>query len=48
MKFSAVNEIEVEDDEVIDYIKNHFRPEDIFEDADLEDWANNNGFIKEE
>lgn len=35
-------------DESIDWIKNNLSPEDVFDRIQLEDWANNNGFVLED
>jgi len=34
--------------EAISFIKRNFEPSDVFDDNKLEDWAKNNGFVKEE
>jgi hypothetical protein len=33
---------------MVNYVKANYYPEDIFEVYELEKWANENGFIKEE
>jgi len=49
--FLIKNNIEIDDiyseHEIIEFIKNN-KPEEVFEDSVLEDWAERNGFIKEE
>ena len=35
-------------EDVIDWMKLNLRPEQIFNESDLENWAENNGYIKEE
>jgi hypothetical protein len=35
-------------DRVAEYINDNLRPEDIFEDVELEEWATDNGFVKPE
>ena len=39
--------VEVDDDEIIDYIRMNMRPEDVFSEAELREWALDNGFIEE-
>lgn len=38
--------IDVDDDEIIDYIRMNKRPEDVFSESDLKDWALDNGFVE--
>ena len=40
--------IDVDDDEIIDYIASNKRPEDVFSEAELREWALDNGFVEEE
>lgn len=40
--------IKVDDDEIIDYIASTKRPEDVFSEAELREWALDNGFVEEE
>jgi hypothetical protein len=35
-------------DKVVEYIRDNLRPEDIFEDDELEEWAKDSGFVKPE
>lgn len=35
-------------DEAIDWINDHMEPEEVFKNSALEDWAEENGFVKEE
>jgi hypothetical protein len=35
-------------DQITDFIRYEYNPEDIFDDDDLEHWAESNGYIKEE
>lgn len=35
-------------DKVVEYIKDNMHPDDIFEDAELSVWAEDNGFVKPE
>lgn len=35
-------------EDAIQHIKDNFSPADIFNENELEDWAENNGYIKEE
>ena len=36
------------EDKIKRYVAKQYLPKDIFTDAELEDWAKNNGFVKEE
>ena len=45
--YPSINSVEVEDSEVIDFIKASYNPEDVFPESELESWAESNGFIKE-
>jgi hypothetical protein len=47
-KFDAINEVEVDDDDVVKYVQANFRPEEVFPVDELKDWAECNGFIEEE
>lgn len=38
--------VNVDDDEIIDYIKSNKRPEDVFSEAELREWALDNGFVE--
>jgi hypothetical protein len=40
--------VNVDDDEIIDYIKMNKRPEDIFSESELREWALDNGFVEEQ
>lgn len=40
--------INVDDDEIIDYIAQNKRPEDVFSTDELRAWALDNGFVEEE
>jgi hypothetical protein len=33
---------------ILDYVSRNFEPGDVFDDVDLENWARENGFIKED
>ena len=35
-------------EDVVDFIRDHFDPEDIFDESALEDWAEENGWSQEE
>ena len=39
--------VEVDDDEIIDYVGRNMRPEDVFDDDQLREWALYNGFVEE-
>jgi hypothetical protein len=41
-------DVTVNDDEIIDYVKKNYGCEDVFPVSELEDWAENNGFVREE
>jgi hypothetical protein len=34
-------------DEAIDWIKNNLKPDDVFDNKELESWAESNGYIQE-
>ena len=38
--------VEVDDDEIIDYVGRNMRPEDVFYDDQLREWALDNGFVE--
>lgn len=38
---------EVADEDLIDHVQNNFKPEDIFDSKELEKWAEENGYTKE-
>lgn len=40
--------IDVDDDEIRDYVGRNMRPEDVFDDDQLRAWALDNGFIEED
>ncbi len=40
--------VNVDDDEIIDYINSNKRPEDVFSEAELREWALDNGFVEEQ
>ena len=40
--------IEIDDDEITDYVAANFQVDDVFPKEELEEWAENNGFVKEE
>lgn len=35
-------------EEAIDWISHNLEPEDVFDDANLREWARDNGFVEEE
>ena len=35
-------------DKVVEYISDNLRPEDVFEEDELKEWANDNGYVKPE
>jgi hypothetical protein len=41
-------DVKIDDDEIIDYVKSNYAPEDIFDRRDLEDWATGEGHVIEE
>ena len=43
-----IAEVSIPDDDVIDYVKKNYRPEDIFDTDELKNWAENNGFVEED
>lgn len=45
--FSDINIVDIEDKAIIEWVKDCLRPEDVFPESDLEDWAESNGFVKE-
>ena len=46
--YPNINEVDVDDTVVLEYVVATFNPEDVFPDNELRDWAINNGFIEEE
>ena len=48
MKIYHNDDIEIDDDEVLGEVAKKFSPEDVFTKYDLEDWAESNGYVKEE
>lgn len=40
-------EIKIDDDEIIAYIQKNKRPDEVFEERELRDWALDNGFVEE-
>ncbi|MBW2012047.1 MAG: hypothetical protein JRI32_10570 [Deltaproteobacteria bacterium] len=43
-----INSVDIDESEIVDYVKENFSPEDVFPEKELEYWAESNGFIKEE
>jgi len=41
-------DVEVDDDEIRDYVGKNMYPEDVFDDDQLRTWALDNGFIEED
>lgn len=39
--------VNVDDDDIIDYIASNKRPEDVFSKDELRNWALDNGFVEE-
>lgn len=50
MKFdySAVLEAEIDDSDVIEAVAAKFAPEEVFPKRELEQWAEENGYVKED
>jgi hypothetical protein len=46
-KFDCRADIEICDTEVMNYVKEHFYPEDVFCNEKLKLWAEENGFVKD-
>jgi len=39
--------IDITGDTILDWIAGQFSPEEVFDESDLENWASQNGFVKE-
>lgn len=48
VEFSSrdISTVDIEESALIDYIKTNYSPDDIFPDDELEDWAERNGYVK--
>ena len=42
-----IDEIAIDDNIIKEHVTGAFDPEDIFEEKELQEWAENNGYIKE-
>jgi hypothetical protein len=40
--------VDVDLDDIVMHIKDYYEPQDVFKSKELEDWALNNGFIRDE
>jgi len=38
----------IDDGDVLDWVKSNYNPEDVFGNGELEHWAENNGYEKED
>jgi hypothetical protein len=48
METQVIAEVEIDDDEIINYIQKCYDPEDIFDEKVLAVWALDNGYVLEE
>lgn len=39
-------EVEIGSSEIIDWVANYFKPDDIYSEQELSEWAERNGFVK--
>ena len=46
--YPNINEVDVDDETVVDYVQGNFSPEEVFPQSELEGWAKANGFIRDE
>jgi hypothetical protein len=44
----AVNNIDIDEDVILEEVKKNFYPEDVFSVEQLDRWAEENGYVKEE
>jgi len=43
-QFDVDGQVEINDDDIIAYVKKAFRPEDVFDESELEAWAEGEGW----
>ncbi len=46
--YPNLNLVEVDDTAVLSHVKNEYSPEQVFDESELEHWAESNGFVREE
>ena len=46
--YPDINQVDIDEDAIVEYVKSNFNPEDVFPESELESWAESNGFIREE
>lgn len=46
--FDTRMSVDIDDDDIIEWVKKNKNPEDVFSKDELSDWVDDNGFIKEE
>ena len=46
--YPNINEVDVDDETVVDYVQGNFSPEEVFPQSELEGWAKANGFVRDE
>ena len=46
--YRDINSVDIDEEAIIKYAQGTLTPEQVFPENELEDWAKNNGYIKEE
>ena len=45
--FSKEVDVEISEDDILDWVAKNYSPDDVFTGSQLEDWAKHNGYIQE-
>lgn len=40
--------VDIDEDEILDYVKRNYGPSEVFDDSDLDEWAIDHDYIKQE
>ena len=43
--FNFVNSVEISNEDIFDYVKNNFSPENVFTKEELDNWAEEQGYL---
>ena len=43
----SISSVEIDDDVIVEYVADSYRPEDIFSENELREWAEENGFVED-
>lgn len=46
--YPNINSVDIDEDVIIKHVKENYSPHEVYSEGELEEWAESNGFVKEE